>query len=227
MDLASHSMPRAHRPSTPADELAAIVSRQGSAPRGILTEDLVAFCRSGISIVVATCGTDGAPIAGLALGCDVDEAGGVRILLLRAANEALLRSLETGSGIAATFSRPADHRSIQVKGREARRVSLRAGDQALLLAQCAGMARELRDVGYPDAFAAGYCAFDLADMVAVEFTPYAVFVQTPGPGAGSELHSSEPRASEPRASELHSSELHSSELHSSALRADLPCEPGP
>lgn len=180
-------MPRAQQPSTPADDLAAIRSRQATVSAGILTADLVAFCQSGISVVVASRGTDGDPIAGLALGCDIEEAGVVRILLSRSANEALLRSLAAGSKIAATFSRPADHRSIQIKGRAAWRVPLRAGDEELLAAQCAGMARELLDVGYSDALAAGYCAFDLADIAAIAFTPERIFVQTPGPGAGSAL----------------------------------------
>jgi hypothetical protein len=180
-------MSRAQRPSTPADDLAANGSRQNGHSSGVLGADLISFCQSGISSVVATRGVDGAPIAGLALGCDIDAAGHVRILLPRAANEALLHGLEAGSRIAATFSRPSDHRSIQIKGPAARRVPLRAGDKSLLDAQCAGMARELRDAGYSDAFSFGYCAFDLADIVAIEFMPESVFVQTPGPGAGSRL----------------------------------------
>jgi len=64
---------------------------------------------------------------------------------------------------------------------------VQAGDEALLAAQCAGMALELLEIGYSRAFATGYCAFSFTDIAAVCFMPEKVFVQTPGPGAGSRL----------------------------------------
>lgn len=180
-------MPRSHQPSSPSDDLAAFVSGQGSRAIGILSEDIAAFCQSGISIIVAARGRDGEPIAGLALGCTIDAAGSVRILLQRSANEALLDAFKTGSRIAATFSRPADHRSIQLKGSNAALLGTGAGDETVLAAQCAGMSSELVDAGYSPAFAAGYCAFAFPDIVVVAFDPEQIFVQTPGPGAGSRL----------------------------------------
>lgn len=180
-------MPRSHQPSSPSDDLAAFVSRQGSPAIGILSEDIAAFCQSGISIIIAARGRDGDPVAGLALGCTIDTAGSVRILLRRSANEALLDALLAGSRIAATFSRPADHRSIQLKGSDAALLDTMAADEEILAAQCAGMARELVDAGYSPAFAAVYCAYAFSDIVIVAFDPEQIFVQTPGPGAGSRL----------------------------------------
>jgi hypothetical protein len=183
----SSIMPRAHRPSTPSDELEAFAGRRASFAAGVISAELKAFCQSGISIIVAARGRDGEPIGGLALGCAFDPSGHARILMARRANEALLQAFEAGSGIAATFSRPVDHRSIQLKASAARIVPVRAGDDTLLAAQCAGMTRELLEVGYSQTFALGYCAFTLADIVAVAFEPEQAFVQTPGPGAGSRL----------------------------------------
>lgn len=180
-------MPRSHQPSSLSDDLAAFPSRQGSHTIGILSEDIAAFCQSGISVIVAVRGRDGTPVAGLALGCTIDTEGSVRILLRRSANEALLDALIAGSRIAATFSRPADHRSIQLKGSDAALLDTMAADEEILAAQCIGMARELVDAGYSPAFAAGYCAYAFSDIVIVAFDPEQIFVQTPGPGAGSRL----------------------------------------
>ncbi len=180
-------MPRSHQPSRPSDDLAAFVSRQGSHAIGFLSEDIAAFCQSGISIIVAARGSDGDPVASLALGCTIDTAGSVRILLQRSANEALLDALMTGSRIAATFSRPADHRSIQLKGSDVALPGTRAEDEEALAAQCVGMTRDLVEAGYPQAFAVGYCEFAFPDIVVVAFDPKQVFAQTPGPEAGSRL----------------------------------------
>lgn len=180
-------MPRSHQPSSPSDDLAAFLSRQGSRANGIISDEIAGFCQSGISVIVAARGRDGDPIAGLALGCTIDTAGSVRILLRRSANEALLEALLAGSRIAATFSRPADHRSIQLKGSNATLLGTRAGDEEILAAQCIGMASELVNAGYSQAFAAGYCEFAFPDIVVVAFEPEQIFVQTPGPGAGSRL----------------------------------------
>ncbi len=179
-------MPRASQPSTPSRDIAAFAGSRDRHAGAALSPEIAEFCQSGISIVVAACG-GGDPVASLALACSIDDEGRVRILLQRPGNEEMLGALDAGSRIAATFSRPVDHRSIQLKGSGARLVPIQAGDEELLATQCAGMGRELVDVGYSHAFAAGYCAFFFADIVAVRFMPEQVFVQTPGPGAGSRL----------------------------------------
>lgn len=180
-------MPRAARPAAPADDLIAAEKSRGEPSRGKLTAELAAFCQSGISIVLGSRGADGRPVAGRALACTVSPNGAVRLMMARRPNQKLLEALARGGAIAATFTRPQNHRSIQLKSARARTVDPGANASALVDAQCANFRSELTNVGYSESFAATYCAWNADDLIAVEFTVDAAFVQTPGPGAGSAL----------------------------------------
>lgn len=177
-------MPRASEPHTPEIDLAA---RRAVAAEGVLTPELAEFCQSGVSVIVGACAPGGAPVAGIGCGCRIRPDGRMRLLLQRSANGPVLDVVARGGGVAATFSQPVTHRSIQVKGSAARVVEVDAEDRCQAVRQSEGLRRELVEVFYPPVFAATYCAVDEADLVAVEVTPDAAFVQTPGPGAGAEL----------------------------------------
>src|SRR5262245_35076485 len=110
-------MPRASLPHTPDVDLAArraYVVEGGTS--GVLTPDLEAFCQSGISVIVAACRPGETPVGGLGCGCRILADGRMRLLLPRPGNEGLLAAAERGARIAATFTQPFTHRSIQVKG---------------------------------------------------------------------------------------------------------------
>lgn len=174
-------------PATPAGEIA--TRRQWRGPTladGILTPDLAEFCQGGVSVILASC-HEGRPIAGRGFACRIDAQGTIRILLRRTGHVALLAALRGGAGIAATFSRPLDHRSIQFKGKRAREAPASAVDGMALAVQ----SREFRDqmvaIKYSEHMSNGYCFAGPEDIVAIEFVPDEAFVQTPGPSAGSEL----------------------------------------
>jgi hypothetical protein len=176
-------MSRASTPASPADDLHR--PRPTGAP--VVPDDLAAFLSGGYSVAVAARGLDGRPLAGVALACVPAGPGRLRVVMRAKANAALLTAVEAGSALAVTVSRPLDHRSIQVKAAAARRVATTPGDLAATAAQAEGFRCELVLIGYPPAFAAAYVAHEPADLAAVEMEPDAVFVQTPGPGAGSAL----------------------------------------
>jgi hypothetical protein len=181
-------MPRASHPATPRQELD---SRRHWLGReiagGVLTPELAQFCQSGVSVVLGARNVDGHPIAGLALACGVNASGVVRVLLREPANDGLLQALDAGAGIAATFSEPRTHRSIQLKAGSARKVQVTEDDLASVARQCATLKRELEFAGYSAELTTYYCAYRAEEIVAVEFVPEEAFVQTPGPGAGSAL----------------------------------------
>lgn len=177
-------MPRAPEPLTPEFDIAA---RQAVADDGVLTPELEAYLQSGISVIIGVAGPGMAPMATIGCGCRALPSGRLRIFLMRAGNEAILDMIARGAGIAATFSKPITHRSIQVKGRLADIVEPTPDDRSLAVRQHDGLRRELVSINYPPAFAAAYCAVNEADLVAVDMTPDAAFVQTPGPNAGAEL----------------------------------------
>lgn len=180
-------MPRAERPMTPQKDLDARRNWAGPVVAGVLTPELVAFCQSGVSVVLGTLGGDGRPIAGIALACAIDEIGMVRIFLREPSNRDLLQAIERGGAIAVTFTEPRTHRSIQIKGERAKRTEHSARDLVTVARQIAVFRRELEFVDYPPKFAAYYCTYREEEVTAFEFVPHEAFVQTPGPGAGSVL----------------------------------------
>lgn len=178
-------MPRALEPHTPEIDLKA---RQGVAADGVLTPELAQFCQGGVSVILGVSAPGEPPLAGTGWGCRVLPGGRMRLLLQRSANEPLLDLVRRGGGVAATFSQPITHRSIQVKGSQAVVVEATGEeDRRQALRQCQGLHRELIEIFYPPAFAAAYCKLDEADLAAIDMRLDAAFVQTPGPGAGAEL----------------------------------------
>ena len=181
-------MGRAVHPATAVEELTARRSWDGPVlAGGVLTPDLAAFCQSGISIVLASCGPNGWPVAGRALGCRIDGAGRVRVFLRQATNRPLLDAVRAGGGLSASFSKPKTHRTIQLRAARAEVGGLEREDGVLVETQAAAFRDELIDVGYTLSFATIYLAFDPDELASLGFVPEEAFVQTPGPSAGDVL----------------------------------------
>jgi hypothetical protein len=177
-------MLRAERPSSPSDDLSA--RRPWRLPHGALSPEIAEFCQQGISVCLASTDRRGEPVAGLGLACR-REGAALRVLLIRRGNERLVHAIEDGAPVAATFSKPETHRSIQLKAPRARLDTLLSADEPELARQTAAMRDELVAVGYSTAFASVYCAYDRHDVLAIVMQPDQAFVQTPGPAAGSAL----------------------------------------
>lgn len=178
-------MLRAPRPSTPGDDLAAAAAGAPRLGSSVLTAELAAFCQSGLSIVVGTRDPDGRPVAARAIGCRIDGSGRVRVLLAAASAPRVLAAICRDGAVAVTFTRPFDHRSIQLKAPRAEATTPDPGDGALAAAQGAALAATLVTAGYAPDLCAVYVAFDT--LAAFDFVPTEAFVQTPGPSAGSPL----------------------------------------
>lgn len=109
------------------------------------------------------------------------------MVLRQSSNSALLRAIRDGGGLAATFTKPTTHRSIQLKAGAARIDASAEQDAPAAEAQTAAFGANLVACGYPEEFARAYAAFAPHDLAAIDFVPEQAFVQTPGPGAGSAL----------------------------------------
>lgn len=106
------------------------------------------------------------------------------VFLPAATADSTLANLRDNGRIAVCFSRAADHRSIQVKGRM---LDERAGDEAdreVVERYRAAVAQEWGFVGLPSRITFRVAAWPSR---AVRLSIESVFVQTPGPGAGAPL----------------------------------------
>lgn len=152
-----------------------------------LTHELAAFIASGVSIMLAAVDRHHRPVVGIALGCLVEADGTLRIALRPAANRPVLDAVAAGSCIAATFSRPITHRSIQFKARTVRLCPAGPADVAAVTEQAGIFRDELIAVDHDEAFADSFVAHEPGELQVLSFRPETAFVQTPGPGAGAEL----------------------------------------
>jgi hypothetical protein len=145
------------------------------------------FCQSGISIVLASCDGAACPVIGRGVACRVAGEGAMRVVLRNSSNGELLKALGRSARLAATYTQPTTHLSLQLKSPSASIVSTDVWDVPAALAQAAKFRRELMAVGYSESFAAAYCGFEPHDLLTIIFTPDQAFLQTPGPSAGSAL----------------------------------------
>jgi hypothetical protein len=176
------------QPSSPSRELAD--RRDWTGPtlaNGVLTTELAEFCVSGLSIVLASRARATQPVVGRGLACRIDAQGRVRIVLREQPNAAFLQCIQAGAPVAATFTLPSTHRSIQLKALRAEHVPLAPADGPAAMQQTRAFAEELVFSGYPEPFAAAYVRFEPHELCAFEFLPVGAYVQTPGPSAGSAL----------------------------------------
>lgn len=139
-----------------------------------------------VSINVGATGRDGWPCVCRAHGCIVArDRRTVTLLLSARRGRELLDALDAGSGIAAVFSRPSTHATLQLKAARAAHVAVSAALRACNARYAHAFADELAKLGFGPELRQGLIAVMHADdLVALRFAPEIVFDQTPGPDAG-------------------------------------------
>jgi hypothetical protein len=150
-----------------------------------LPEELVDFLESGASMLVGT--RDGAlrPECLRAAGCIVDpDRSSLRVLMNAATAARTVANLEAGSPIAVTFSRPVDHRTVQVKGTCRRVRPADSNEHEVAERYLALFTEALYVVGMSRAMVR---RMRVAPTVVAEIQVLELFHQTPGPGAGRRL----------------------------------------
>ncbi len=151
-----------------------------------LTVEQAAFLQGPVSINVGASGRDGWPRVCRAQGCVVArDRRSVTLLLSARRGRDLLDALDAGSGIAAVFSRPSTHATLQLKAAHAARVTLNAVLRADNGRYAQAFADELMGLGFGAEPGQNLIAvMTSSDLAALRFTPDIVFDQTPGPTAG-------------------------------------------
>jgi len=151
-----------------------------------LTAEQAAFLQGPVSINLAASGRDGWPCVCRAQGCVVArDRRSLTVLLSARRGRELLDALDCGSSIAAVFSRPATHATLQLKAGHASRVTVNAALKACNARYAQQFADELVGLGYgPDLGQGIINLMAASDLAALRFVPEVIFDQTPGPSAG-------------------------------------------
>lgn len=155
-------------------------------PAPLADADLCGFVRSGVSIAVATCDAQGRSHVVRAVGSRHDG-GSLAVFVPTAQATAVLADVAARGRVAVGFSQPSTHRTVQLKGEDARVAPLDAADRDAVRAYHAAFAADLHSIGYGQAFTDALLAGIDDDLVAIVFTPGAAFNGTPGPQAGASV----------------------------------------
>jgi hypothetical protein len=157
----------------------------------LISAALTPFLESGISVLVGTRSPRLFPECMRAMGARVERGGEELCVFAPAATAAVtLANLRDNGRIAVCFSRPQDHRSMQVKGKLLSVTDADSTDRDHVLRYRAAFAQELFWVGLP-----AQTTLRIAHWPchAIRLQAETVFVQTPGPGAGEPLTPATPQ----------------------------------
>lgn len=143
-------------------------------------EELRGFLCLGVSLLVATRDPKMAPTITRCGAARLDDDGLVRVAVPLPEGTRALADLDGTSVIALTAARPTTYRTLQVKGRDARRLEW-PGHERIAAAHRSAFVAEVTALGLPRPVAAGMWSRRFATIA---FTPHEIFDQTPGPSAG-------------------------------------------
>lgn len=148
-----------------------------------------AFIQGPVSVIVASRDATLAPDVVRGCGCRVSrDRRQVTVLIEPGRAGTLLDDVAANGLVAVVFSQPSTHRTIQLKGSDARVVAVTAADRAMARRHLQEWSADLAQIGYGLEFAAALHG-GAGALAAIRFTPTAAYQQTPGPGAGQPLRS--------------------------------------
>lgn len=151
----------------------------------MIDAELATFLQEGLSIHLAT--RDGAlrPNGGRVTAVRVEDDGAhLTLYVPKVALARLLPDLEENGQAAVVFVRPTDDRACQVKGVFVAVRAARQEDRRFVTAQWERTLDNLERIGIPRAVTAGWTPWPVS---AVRLRPTAIFNQTPGPAAGTQI----------------------------------------
>lgn len=144
--------------------------------------ELADYLQSGISILLGTRDAGLVPACARGVGVRVEPGGAeVTLFVPRATGANIVANLEDNGRLAVTFSRPVDHRSIQLKGRVVAIRDATEEERREVEAYRLAYAATLGYIGLPPRLTARVRNWPCH---AVRLRVEALFQQTPGPGAG-------------------------------------------
>lgn len=165
-----------------------MISIMATLPTPLIGPDEAAFICGGVGMNAAACRPGALPNLAKCTGVRVSEDRRmVTILLAATPAAAFLDDIRRTGAIAAVFSQPSTHKTLQLKGNDARIVPTEPGDAAIVERYVDAFVAQVIGYGYPEALIRAFLACSPDDLVGVQFTVSAAYSQTPGPQAGEPL----------------------------------------
>lgn len=146
-----------------------------------------AFVASGVSMAIAGRDRRNVPSLARAYGCRLLPDGRLAVFVAPSQSAALLRDVASTRVVAVVFSRPSSHETIQIKGSDASVRPPAGGELQQAQQLTEQLIEDIVSLRFHEQGVRTLLSIDDADLVAVVFTPSAVFGQTPGPRAGERL----------------------------------------
>ncbi len=152
-----------------------------------LTDDLVAFLDSGLSMLAASRDAELRPTVSRAVAIQPGaDRGVVTVFLSDAAAASLLALLGPGVPLAFTCTHVATLRTLQLKGIVTRVRPATEDERPMIARQSGGYTDALSVIGFPPSVVRRWVTWP---ATAAEMRIHSIFEQTPGPGAGQRMES--------------------------------------
>jgi len=153
-----------------------------------LDAETAAFVTGVTSMSIATRDARLLPTVSKAVGCTVSADRRTLTVLIDAVHSARIAAdIAGGSPVAVVFSLPATHRTVQIKGARATVAPATPTQQVRARLHVDAIVEHLLPLGYAETALRVLFSYAPDSLVAVRFSPTAVFAQTPGPRAGERI----------------------------------------
>jgi hypothetical protein len=152
-----------------------------------LDPEHAAFIQGGVSVVVST--RDDALVADVARGCGCRvsrDRRRVTVLVEYARSGCVLENVQANGHVAVVYSQPSTHRTLQLKGTDARVARAAPSDLRVSQRHLEAWIADMQRLGYGASFGRAVRGAG-TDLAAITFSVAAAFEQTPGPAAGRRL----------------------------------------
>lgn len=156
-----------------------------------LSDSTVAFIEREVAIDVASRDAERRPSACRGFACHVaPDRQRLTVFVRRGEGAQVLQDVLCSDSVAVVFCLPENEAALQIKGRQVSLSAATPHDDAHVATYCQRFVEGVVRLGFGQAFAAAYMTTEAGQMVAISFTPEAVFEQTPGPRAGQHMEGS-------------------------------------
>lgn len=158
----------------------------------VLGDVVLEFLQHRLMVSAASRSADLVPSVARGVGFQLGRNGELAVFVCRTYSAQLIADVRATGLVAVVFSEPHTHRTLQVKGTDARVGPLQQRELAVLPLYADAVVEELGSIGFAEPWVRALVGADPATLVALRFTPDSAFAQTPGPRAGAPLAGARP-----------------------------------